>query len=464
MLSARSLPRLFSALKRFAADRAGNVALTAAIASVPLCIAATAAIDYGRLTRVRSSLQETADSAALAAASASNMVGVTDTATARKKIATNFVNMATAHLSDAHLAGPATVTVGSNSVQVSLKAEVRSTIGGLLASHASALIGSGTGGSTVGTRSGNLGVSVTAKAGWSSAKNYICMLALNSSAQDAISVFGTADIKSPNCSIQANSTSSSALKTSGNATVKAGSVAVAGSYNGNNITPTPKTGAAAFSDPLASQFATDYTAAYSKAVLRYSSNSTMTFANGTTTLQPGRYKSGMRIDNGSTVVMSPGIYIIDAGALEVRSGGVLNATGGVTIVLTGSNQSILYILGGGSINVKAPASGSFAGIAIAQHPSVLPSTKYSNTVIGGGQLNIEGIIYMPKQNFYVTGNGSGTVTNLSTTAKQFAIVADTITVQGNGQVNVGQSADYSAAGLPALPSQKSASGMVSLVQ
>jgi hypothetical protein len=239
---------------------------------------------------------------------------------------------------------------------------------------------------------------------------------------------------------------------------------VAGSYSGSNITPVPKTNAAAFADPLATQFASDYSSAYSKAVLRYSSSSSMTFPNGTTTLQPGRYKGGMRVDSGSTVTMSPGVYIIEGGALEIRSGGTLNGTGGVTIVLTGTNQSILYVIANANLNIKAPSSGPFAGIAIAQHPTVLPSTKFSNTVIGGGQLNIEGIIYMPKQNFYVTGNGSGTTTNLSTSAKQFAIVADTITVQGNGQVNLGQSADYSAAGLPSLPTQNAGAAKVSLMQ
>ena len=133
-------------------------------------------------------------------------------------------------------------------------------------------------------------------------------------------------------------------------------------------------------------------------------------------------------------------------------------------MLTGSQNAILYIIANGNLAISAPASGPFAGIALAQHPMVLPTTKYSNTVIGGGQLHIEGIIYMPKQNFFVTGNGAGTTTDLSTTAKQFAIVADTITVQGNGQVKVGQSADYAAAGLPALPFQKSSGGKVALKQ
>lgn len=462
MTTALSFRSLLKTLALFAGARGGNLAITTALAAVPLAVAATAAIDYGRLTRVRASLQETVDSAALAAASATATSN--NTTAARQKIAQSFVSRAVASLHDAQVVSGPTVTVNGNKVSVSLKAEVRSTIGGFMAKGADATLGTGSGGNVVGTRSGNLGVTVSATAGWSTARNYICMLALNPSAPEAISVSGTADIKSPNCGIQANSSSASALKTNGNASISAGSISVTGNYSGSNITPAPKTSAAVFADPLASQFATDYSTEYAKATLRYSSSSTMTFGNGTTTLQPGRYKSGMRIDNGSVVVMSPGIYFIDGGALEIRAGGQLNATGGVTIVLTGNNQSILYVIANANLNIKAPASGAFAGIAIAQHPSVLPSTRYSNTVIGGGQLNIEGIVYMPKQNFYVTGNGAGTTTNLSTSAKQFAIVADTITVQGNGQVNVGQGADFSAAGLPSLPAQGSSAAKISLVQ
>ncbi len=85
--------------------------------------------------------------------------------------------------------------------------------------------------------------------------------------------------------------------------------------------------------------------------------------------------------------LAPGTYFIKDGALEIRGGGVVNGSG-VTIVFTGNANSILYVIANGSLNIKAAAKGPFAGIAIAQHPMVIPSTKYSNTVIGGGQLGL----------------------------------------------------------------------------
>ncbi len=65
---------------------------------------------------------------------------------------------------------------------------------------------------------------------------------------------------------------------------------------------------------------------------------------------------------------------------------------------------------------------------------------------------------------FVTNNGTGAATNLATTSKQFAMVANSIAVQGNGEVNAGQSANYDSSGLPAFPSAKAGTGLVNLVK
>lgn len=459
----RGINRISRALGRFRASQCGNLAVTTALVALPLCIAAGVALDYGRLLRVKAELQQDADSAALAAASASNLpASAKDALAAREKIAASYLSASLGRLSDARLVGSPQIVAGASSVAVTLHAKVDGTLSMLSSFTQSASLGQGQGGNAAGAAPSGYGVTVSSTAGWSEARNYICMMALNGSAASALSVSGTADILSPNCSVQVNSTSSSALTQQGNATINAGQICVAGNYSGGNLTPTPKTSCSAFSDPLASQFASDYTAAYATAPVRYSSKSRMTLPAGTTTLQPGIYESGIRVDKNATLSLQPGIYFIKDGTFEVMSSGIVNGTGGVTIVFTGNDLAYLSIQAKGSLNLKAPASGKFAGLAIAQHPSV--SARNANTVIGGGQLNIEGIIYMPKQTFYVTGNGVGTTTNLSTSAKQFAIVADTITIKGNGQVKVGQSADYQAAGLPALPFQKAPGGKVALKQ
>jgi len=64
---------------------------------------------------------------------------------------------------------------------------------------------------------------------------------------------------------------------------------------------------------------------------------------------------------------------------------------------------------------------------------------YSETMI------LEGIIYFPKQAVKVTGNG-----DVGIDTKQFAIIADTIDVEGNGQLMIRIANNYKDAGLPPL--------------
>jgi hypothetical protein len=77
---------------------------------------------------------------------------------------------------------------------------------------------------------------------------------------------------------------------------------------------------------------------------------------------------------------------------------------------------------GANINTSAPTAGEFKGFAFAQHPLSIPDSE--NLIIGGGQMEINGILYFPKQPLKITGNG-----DIGTTVAQFAIMADTIAKQ-----------------------------------
>jgi hypothetical protein len=67
-------------------------------------------------------------------------------------------------------------------------------------------------------------------------------------------------------------------------------------------------------------------------------------------------------------------------------------------------------------------------------------------IIGGGQIEINGIMYFPKQALKVTGNG-----DIGASAAQFAMIADTIAIEGNGQLNIKIGQNYQSTGLPDLP-------------
>ncbi len=115
-------------------------------------------------------------------------------------------------------------------------------------------------------------------------------------------------------------------------------------------------------------------------------------------------------------------------------------------IVFGPNSGELDIQGGGNVWLNAKSTGTFAGVAISQHPDATLANNEDHTVTGGGDVNINGIMYFPTQPLEVSGNG---VIGAETT--QFAIMADTIEVNGTGSLEIRIGADYQAAGLPKLP-------------
>lgn len=81
---------------------------------------------------------------------------------------------------------------------------------------------------------------------------------------------------------------------------------------------------------------------------------------------------------------------------------------------------------------------------MAQNPTSVPTKQ--NLIIGGGYMEFNEVVYYPNQQLKLTGNGS-----ISGSSSQFAIIADTIDIEGNGGLTKKIGADYLSAGLPPLP-------------
>jgi Flp pilus assembly protein TadG len=495
----------FWALRR---SNGGNMAVITALAAVPLLGAAGIAIDYARISRVHDRIQFVADGAALAAASARNLTGTGEQiAKKRAAIASAFIAKGLSSIADATTVGAPAITATTSLVSVRMTASVQGSLTAVLNSlSSSAEMSSSSGGNSFGVRS-TFNVTANSEASWTTGTSLLCILALNKTAAQALEIQGTADVVAPSCAVWVNSNSNSALYLNGNATLTAKSVCVTGAYTGTAYTPKPMTGAEAcpvYADPLAYLFqpGKDYETEYAAAKLvgsqtcavgastfkcqfnGYSTTNkkyaplTLTGSSTNQILEPGVYDGGLQIKAGATARLKAGTYFIQNGKFEVQQGNVVNAdSGGVTIVLTepmagskvtNGTQTRLDIQAHGTVNLKAPAAGKpFAGVVLTQHPNSLPTaTKTTaNTIIGGGTKKLLGIIYYPTQFLYITGSGGGTISNpeaVSTDSPQFAIVADRILVEGNGQLRVGGSANNDAAGLPALPSMGKGQIIVSL--
>src|SRR3954451_7141871 len=100
----------------------------------------------------------------------------------------------------------------------------------------------------------------------------------------------------------------------------------------------------------------------------------------------------MPISHSRPVCMSP---------LQVQAQASVKGTG-VTFYLSGSNAA-LDLRGGGSIDIAAPISGTYGGIAIMQDPNSAPGA--TSVITGGGSVRFVGILYLPTQVVSLQGNG-----------------------------------------------------------
>jgi Flp pilus assembly protein TadG len=160
-------------------------------------------------------------------------------------------------------------------------------------------------------------------------------------------------------------------------------------------------------------------------------------ANGAVTLNPGVYCGNTNLNaNGAVVRMNPGLYVIRNADFNVN-GGQVNATGGVTIYHEGDHRFALN--GGSSLNIEAPTSGTYAGLAIYEKYGLSNNDKYYPIDANGG-IRIQGIIYLPTR--HLTFNSGSSLQSNSV-----KIIGKTVNFSGTNWTMT----PYTAAGLSPPP-------------
>ena len=235
-----------------------------------------------------------------------------------------------------------------------------------------------------------------------------------------ISLSGNASI-SLTGGIYVDSNSSTAISASGNAAVKASVIDVSGkvSKSGNaSFSPAPVTGAAAVADPLAT-----LNPPSTSGLTTYGSESLS--GTSSATINPGIY-SKITVSGTGTLTMSSGIYIIEGGGFSV-SGNASISGSGVLIVNAGGNYPSaggsyggITLTGNGSYNLSPPSTGTYAGILIYQTRDTSKALTLSGNASG-----MSGTIYAPAAQVAESGNAE----------LNAAIIADTMTISGNGVAN-----------------------------
>jgi hypothetical protein len=123
------------------------------------------------------------------------------------------------------------------------------------------------------------------------------------------------------------------------------------------------------------------------------------------------------------------VLVIENGQLDTN--GYTLSGSNLTIVFTGTNGASYqhFPSGGGTLDIQAPSSGDWSGVAIYQDPNL---TKNVDISAAGNSpaWNISGLVYLPHSSVTL----SGVVNKSANGALCFAMVVDNITINGTGSI------------------------------
>jgi len=155
---------------------------------------------------------------------------------------------------------------------------------------------------------------------------------------------------------------------------------------------------------------------------------------GTYTYSGGNVFCGDVKLTGNTTISAPSgaVLVIENGQLDTNGYTLQTANGsGLTVVFSGSNNAIYQHTpsGGGTLDITAPTSGAWSGVAIYQDPSL--TTNVDISLSGNSPTwNISGLVYLPHSSVTM----SGAVGKSSQGANCLVLVADNITINGTGSI------------------------------
>jgi hypothetical protein len=147
------------------------------------------------------------------------------------------------------------------------------------------------------------------------------------------------------------------------------------------------------------------------------------------------YCGNVNITANTSIKAAPGgtVIVIENGGLNVPGGKSFStSSGALTIIFTGPTTNVntpSHLLNvDGTIDIAAPQTGNWHGVAIYQNPDLKTGVNYS--VAGSGTAwNITGLVYMPNAAVTFKGAvGKATVNGNDC----FAFVVDTLVIKGTG--------------------------------
>ncbi len=401
---------MFNFLRKLFKDKRGN-ALIIAAAAMPLMIgSAGLATDTIQWAMWKRQLQRAADSAAIAGvydrANNSGLTSTTSTAVSHD-LSLNQHTGLSLQAGYPQISYPTDTTTKVDQVTVTLAVQRKLSFSGMFMTNPPLIKTTATAASVPGT-------------------DDMCVLSLeNNAATTGISITGNAGMEL-DCSLMSNSPSNNSAYAKGSSTVTANSVAAVGgiqqSSNWNVQTYQPYSPALA--DPFANVNPVASDMNCKSAALDETTNLALTDASGK------KYNcfSSLSVSPNKTLTLPDGTYYINGGDAFIQGNITCSSC---TIVLTNSSTASNATIGSfkvnatANINLNAPASGTYKGIAIFQDRR---ATNNSNKINGNSSSIINGAVYFPKSSLDYNGTGTS-----SATCTQ--LVARDLTFSGNSSTS-----------------------------
>jgi len=421
-------------LRKFCCSRRGNISPLFALLLIPLIGAMGLATETSGWFLIRRAMQNTADSAVLAAAANGDTSACTSNcptwSAEAMSVAANYGftnganNTTVTAINNATCPSPAT---GSNCYQVTITKTVPLYLSEVLGYAGT----SGYGGRQL--------IQATALARSPSGTDD-CMLTLSSSG--GFSLNGGQSFNANGCDLFSNWSAVCNGDDGGfNVSVTVGT--------SNDCGASQQTGATQQTDPYQNLLANNPLTGCTT----ISSPTT-----GGTTLNPGgaaciTITGNLTIPSGITTIntASPGTVLLIKGGGNIVLNGTLTTPGvssGLTIIFTGTSGAAGFITGSGTIEFSAPTSGTWSGVSLYQDPAL--TTVKSQTYSGSGPtFEITGLIHVPDANLAFSGAINHDVRTGGVAC--LAIVANTMQASGSGSIFTNPTSQCAQAGLNGLP-------------
>lgn len=228
-------------------------------------------------------------------------------------------------------------------------------------------------------------------------------------------------------------------------------------------------GVAAIEDPFANLAVPNYVGCDIGTLGQNQANSlsgTLANAGGSGNLTaPTVLCGGLKINAGNTLTVEPGVYILDAGDLDIAGGAILNATG-VTFILAGTpsrGYGGAKINGASTISWSAPTVSDYSlmvdagtenymgtdytnytGISLFQSAPAGSGTGSDVSLNGGANATISGAVYVPSNDLTFSGNAGVMPSGCLQLVGQTVSFGGSAAIQNNCSMYGGNPVNYGA--------------------